>query len=154
MHVPFTKQHFSFEWCSWQGEGIWFYDMYPLPNNILSFFLVMSSLYQMQSLLRQEIEQLKYLVEHHPDGSRLSRENMNLKTELKQLRASVTKGVGPSSARQLEQSHRYTLQLERQLRHYLARGNNSEFCGGREGNRSTRAMQHMVSCVVIIMVRV
>ncbi len=81
-----------------------------------------------QALLRQEIEQLKYLVEHHPDGSRLTRENMNLKTELKQLRASLAKGAGQSSARQLEQSHRYTLQLERQLRHFLARGNSNSEC--------------------------
>ena len=82
-----------------------------------------------QGLLRQEIEQLKYLVDHHPDGNRLTRENLNLKAELKQLRASLGgKGAGQqASARQLEQSHRYTLQLEKQLRHYLARGNSE--CG-------------------------
>ena len=52
---------------------------------------------------------------------------MNLKAELKT--ASLGKGEGQSSARQLEQSHRYTLQLERQLRHYLARGNSNREYG-------------------------
>lgn len=72
--------------------------------------------------MQQEIKQLKYLVEHHPDGNRLARENVDLKAELKKLQASLGK---EESSRQLERSHRYTLQLEKQLRHYLAKGTSS-----------------------------
>lgn len=62
-------------------------------------------------------------MEHHPSGNRLTQENLDLKAELKRVRASAGK---EDAARQLEHSHRYTLQLEKQLRHYLARGNISE----------------------------
>ena len=72
-----------------------------------------------QKLLRQEIKQLKYLLEHHPESSRLARENIDLKAELKMLRPSLGK---EEVTRQLAHSHQYTLQLEKQLRYYLARG--------------------------------
>ena len=88
----------------------------------LSFFL--------QKLLRGEIEQLKYMVDHHPDVTKFARENISLKAELKKLReAAAARSGGVASkedhtSRELGRMHKYTLQLERQLRHFL--GRNSE----------------------------
>lgn len=44
-----------------------------------------------------------------------------LSAELKKLR-STTAGSGSSVHRELARTHHYTLQLERQLRYYLAKG--------------------------------
>lgn len=101
--------------------------MYIAQKSVCPFNLYSHIIHiHVQTLLKQEIEQLKYLTEHHPDGSRLAKENVDLKAALKKLRASLGKEV---SSRQLEHSHRYTLQLEKQLRCYLARGNISESVG-------------------------
>ena len=86
-----------------------------------------------QKLLRGEIEQLKFMVDHHPDVTKFARENMILKTELKKLReAAAARSGGVASkedhaSRELGRMHKYTLQLERQLRHFL--GRNSEKIG-------------------------
>ncbi len=71
-------------------------------------------------MLREEVQQLKYLIEHHPDRVKLLHENNGLKSEIKKLRGSAK--PDSNQQKQLARSHQYTLQLERQLRHYLARG--------------------------------
>ena len=75
-------------------------------------------------MLKQEIEQLKYMVDHHPDVSKFARETIDLKTEIKRLK-SVASG-GQDLSKELARTHKYTLQLERQLRHFLAKG---DCCG-------------------------
>lgn len=73
-----------------------------------------------QSLLKQEIEQLKYMVDHHPDVSKFARETLDLKTEIKRMK-SLSSG-GHDLSKELARTHKYTLQLERQLRHFLTKG--------------------------------
>ena len=79
-------------------------------------------------MLREEIQQLKYLIEHHPDRTKLVHENQGLKADIKKLSISSTGGVKleVTQQKQLARSHQYTLQLERQLRHYLAKGSVSK----------------------------
>ena len=74
----------------------------------------------LQSLLRQEIDQLKYMVNHHPDVSKFAHETIDLKAEIKRLQG-VASG-GQNLSRDLARTHKYTLQLERQLRHFLGKG--------------------------------
>lgn len=70
------------------------------------------------------------MVDHHPDVTKFARENISLKAELKKLReAAAARSGGVASkedhtSRELGRMHKYTLQLERQLRHFL--GRNSE----------------------------
>lgn len=71
------------------------------------------------------------MVNHHPDITKFARENLDLKAELKKLREAASSRNGRVADRdpskELGRMHKYTLQLERQLRHFLAR--NSEFDG-------------------------
>lgn len=60
------------------------------------------------------------MVKHHPDVSKFARETIDLKTEIKRLQ-DVASG-GQNLSRELARTHKYTLQLERQLRHFLAKG--------------------------------
>lgn len=89
------------------------YNVYLYPHQLLNALI--------QSLLRQEIDQLKYMVQHHPEVTKMVRENLNLKAEIKRMQK-LTTGEGSKLSRELARAHKYTLQLERQLRHYLARG--------------------------------
>ena len=54
-------------------------------------------------------------------------ENLGLKAEIKKLQSSA--GIKGESS-QLARSHHYTLQLEKQLRHYLARSEDERERGG------------------------
>ena len=67
------------------------------------------------------------MVSHHPDVTKYARQNLDLKAELKKLHeSSSSSGVARSNqTKEMGRMHKYTLQLERQLRHYLAR--NSEW---------------------------
>ena len=70
------------------------------------------------------------MVSHHPDVTKFARENLDLKAELKKLREAALSRSGREAgghdpSKELGRMHKYTLQLERQLRHFLAR--NSEF---------------------------
>ena len=96
-----------------------------------------------QKLLREEIQQLTYLVEHHPDRTRLMHENQSLKMEIQKLHSSTQV---KSKNSQLARSHQYTLQLERQLRHYLARSSSSTSELRREGE--TRVAIESRDCIV------
>ncbi len=73
-----------------------------------------------QSLLKHEIEQLKYMVDHHPDVSKYAREALDLKAEIKRIKGASSGGKDVS--KELARTHKYTLQLERQLRHFLVKG--------------------------------
>ena len=61
------------------------------------------------------------MVQHHPDVTKMIHENHDMKTEVKWLQK-LRAGEGNNLSRELARAHKYTLQLERQLRHYLARG--------------------------------
>jgi len=61
------------------------------------------------------------MVDHHPDVTKYTREATDLKREIKRLKA-VTSG-GNDLSKELARTHKYTLQLEKQLRHFLAKGN-------------------------------
>ncbi len=74
----------------------------------------------LQSLLKQEIEQLKYMVDHHPDVSKYAREALDLKAEIKRMKEDSSGGKDLS--KELAMTHKYTLQLEQQLRHFLVKG--------------------------------
>ena len=73
------------------------------------------------------------MVNHHPDVTKFARENINLKAELKKLReAAAARSGGVASkedhtSRELGRMHKYTLQLERQLRHFLGRNSEKNF---------------------------
>lgn len=62
------------------------------------------------------------MVNHHPDVTKFARENLDLKAELKKLRdvASRSGTTNQDKSRELGRMHKYTLQLERQLRHFLS----------------------------------
>ncbi|XP_031571962.1 kinesin-like protein KIF15 isoform X2 [Actinia tenebrosa] len=68
-------------------------------------------------LLNEEITVLKEKVEHHPDVTRFAMENLELRAELKKLRQ--LDDDGNDITHELSRCHRYTLQLERQLRELL-----------------------------------
>jgi hypothetical protein len=91
------------------------------------FKLTSAFFFLLQKLLRGEIEQLKYMVDHHPDVTKFARENIGLKAELKKLREAAAARSGgvanreDHTSRELGRMHKYTLQLERQLRHFLGR---------------------------------
>ena len=73
------------------------------------------------------------MINHHPDVTRFARENLDLKAELKRLReatlSSKTGGVvKQDSSKELGRMHKYTLQLERQLRHFLAQNSEKNKC--------------------------
>ncbi len=60
------------------------------------------------------------MVNHHPDVSKFARETLNLKAEVKRLKG-VSSG-GQDLSKEVARTHKYTLQLERQLRHFLTKG--------------------------------
>ena len=64
------------------------------------------------------------MVSHHPDVTKFARENLDLKAELKKLRGATSANTIGQESREIGRLHKYTLQLERQLRHFLSR--NSE----------------------------
>ena len=72
------------------------------------------------------------MVDHHPDVTKFARENLNLKAELKKLRGAVAARSGgvvnreDHTSKELGRMHKYTLQLERQLRHFLGRNGEKE----------------------------
>jgi kinesin family protein 15 len=69
-------------------------------------------------LLREEVSHLQHKVEHHPDVAKYAIQNIELKNEVKKLREAC---VGaPDMSRELSRAHHYTLQLEKQIRHFLA----------------------------------
>ncbi|XP_020614830.1 kinesin-like protein KIF15 isoform X3 [Orbicella faveolata] len=75
-------------------------------------------------LLKEEIAVLKDKIEHHPDVTRFAMENLELRAELKCIRSLDEDGT--DCAQDLAKSHRYTLQLERQLRELLQSPQGSE----------------------------
>ncbi|KAL9974095.1 hypothetical protein ACROYT_G011096 [Oculina patagonica] len=75
-------------------------------------------------LLKEEIAVLKDKIEHHPDVTRFAMENLELRAELKCIRSLDEDGT--DFAQDLAKSHRYTLQLERQLRELLQSPQGSE----------------------------
>ncbi|XP_065675243.1 kinesin-like protein KIF15 isoform X3 [Hydra vulgaris] len=67
--------------------------------------------------LRDEIKLLHSTIDNHPEVKRLAVENLELRAELKRL-----KSLDPSNGdviKNMAEKHRYTLQLERQLRESL-----------------------------------
>ncbi|KAK3746376.1 hypothetical protein QZH41_018195 [Actinostola sp. cb2023] len=68
-------------------------------------------------LLKEEISILKEKVEHHPEVTRFAMENLELRAEVKKLRH--IDDEGNDIDHELAKSHRYTLQLEKQLRDLL-----------------------------------
>ncbi|KAL5466847.1 hypothetical protein EMCRGX_G030998 [Ephydatia muelleri] len=82
-------------------------------------------------LLSDEIDQLKYKVDHHPDITKFAMENLDLRAELKKTRAA---SVGQNDlSKELAKSHQYTLQLEQQLKQYLTQA------GSRDSSTPLRA---------------
>ncbi|XP_068722534.1 kinesin-like protein KIF15 isoform X2 [Montipora capricornis] len=75
-------------------------------------------------LLKEEISVLKDKIEHHPDVTRFAMENLELRAELKYIRSKEEDGM--NYAQDLAKSHRYSLQLERQLRELLQSPQGSE----------------------------
>lgn len=75
-------------------------------------------------LLKEEIGVMKDKIEHHPDVTRFAMENLELRAELKCIRSKEEDGMG--YAQDLAKSHRYSLQLERQLRELLQSPQGSE----------------------------
>ncbi|KAJ7374653.1 Kinesin-like protein kif15 [Desmophyllum pertusum] len=75
-------------------------------------------------LLKEEITVMKDKIEHHPDVTRFAMENLELRAELKCIRSLDEDGT--DFAQNLAKSHRYTLQLERQLRELLQSPQGSE----------------------------
>jgi len=90
------------------------------------------------------VQQLKYLIEHHPDRVRLTHENQGLKAEIKKLKTSSSGKTESSHQKQLARSHQYTLQLERQLRNYLAKGSVSKWDWVEEGEGLERQLRNYV----------
>eukprot|EP00794_Sanderia_malayensis_P018958 gene18958-20864_t len=80
-------------------------------------------------LLREEIKILQDKVEHHPDVTRFALENLELRGEVKKYKSKLSESVlNDSVNNEANKAHRYTMQLERQLRDLLAVSieNNSE----------------------------
>ncbi|XP_074616503.1 kinesin-like protein KIF15 isoform X3 [Acropora palmata] len=75
-------------------------------------------------LLKEEISVMKDKIEHHPDVTRFAMENLELRAELKYIRSKEEDGT--NYAQDLAKSHRYSLQLERQLRELLQSPQGSE----------------------------
>ncbi|XP_048576584.1 kinesin-like protein KIF15 isoform X2 [Nematostella vectensis] len=72
---------------------------------------------QQIQLLKEEISMLKEQVEHHPDVTRFAMQNLELRAEVKRLRTIDNEGNDITT--ELAKSHRYTYQLEQQLRNLL-----------------------------------
>ncbi|XP_065064430.1 kinesin-like protein KIF15 isoform X2 [Rhopilema esculentum] len=80
-------------------------------------------------LLREEIKILQDKIEHHPEVTRFALENLELRAELKKLKTmAADNAFNDSNNNEMVKAHRYTLQLERQIRDLMAssHGNDSE----------------------------
>lgn len=72
------------------------------------------------------------MVDHHPDVTKYAKEALDLKAELKRVKGDSS--GGKDFTKELAKTHKYTLQLERQLRHFLVKGIKMYNGGQRFGN--------------------
>ncbi|XP_057291417.1 kinesin-like protein KIF15 isoform X3 [Hydractinia symbiolongicarpus] len=73
-------------------------------------------------LLKEEIKVLQSSIDHHPEVKRFAMENLELRAEIKRLKA-----LDPSNGdftKTMAEKHRYTLQLERQLHELMTSQSN------------------------------
>ncbi|XP_065913181.1 kinesin-like protein KIF15-B isoform X2 [Dysidea avara] len=68
-------------------------------------------------LMKDEINHLKYKVEHNPEVTKVTVENVDLRSEVKRLKSMLS--GSPDLTRDLAKAHQYSLQLERQLNQHI-----------------------------------
>jgi len=72
-------------------------------------------------LLREEVKLLQEKIEHHPEVTRFALENLDLRGQIKKLKnTSNDNSINDSNNNDMSKAHRYTMQLERQIRDLMA----------------------------------